>query len=142
MQYDKIGKRMNNDWELILSDATKSSVLIEMICRNTGKAYKWNDSRGIELFDDKAHYWSILAEYPTHHPKIPPGLEDEFVRTVRAARDAVDKGYHCALSREQIDKVLDRYKELKDLQAAGQNAIPALMWLMGVIMPLDYGGST
>jgi hypothetical protein len=142
MQYDRLGKQMNNDWELILSDATKSSVLIEMISRNTGKACKWTDSRGLELFESKAHYWSILAEYPSHHPRLPPGTEDEFVRTVRGARDAIDSGHHCTLSREQVDKVLDRYQELKDLQAAGQNANPALMWLMGIVMPLEYVSST
>ena len=31
-------ERMNNDWVLILSDVTKSSVVIKMVCRETGKA--------------------------------------------------------------------------------------------------------
>lgn len=100
MEYDPIGRTLGDDWELILSDVTESSVVIEVISRNAGRAYKWTDDRGLfvhiliifgancsrvtglQLRKDKAHYWSHLAEYPSHHLELPPGVEAEFVKRI------------------------------------------------------------
>ena len=46
MEYDPMGRTLGDDWELILSDLTESSVVIEVISRNAGKAYKWSDNKG------------------------------------------------------------------------------------------------
>ncbi|KAF8632818.1 hypothetical protein AX15_001678 [Amanita polypyramis BW_CC] len=137
MIYDPIGQKLGNDCELILSDVTESSVIIEMISRNAGLAYKWSDDTGVQLWEDKAHYWSLLAEYPSHHKELPPGVEAEFMKRIIFAKGAVDRGLGCPLTSSQIDQVIARYQEYKALQAQGQNMIPMLIWLMGVIMPLE-----
>ncbi|KAK2459952.1 hypothetical protein APHAL10511_008037 [Amanita phalloides] len=129
MMYDPIGRKLGNDCELILSDVTGSSVMIEVISRNSGRAYKWSDEAGLQLWEDKAHYWSLLAEYPSHHEGLPPGVEDEFVKRVFAVKAAVEGGQSCPLTCQQIDQVIARYKEYK-------NSIPMLTWLIGIILPL------
>jgi hypothetical protein len=102
MEYDPIGRTLGDDWELMLSDVTETSVVIEVISRNAGRAYKWSDDRGLlsifsslpelidnhsrltglQLREDNAHYWSHLAEYPSHHLELPPGIEAEFVKKI------------------------------------------------------------
>ena len=100
MKYDPMGQTLADDWELILSDVTEESVVIEVISRNAGQAYKWSDDKGafvisggspelisfpaagLQLWEDNAHYWSILAEYPSHHLEIPPAIEAEFLKQV------------------------------------------------------------
>ncbi|KAF8338457.1 hypothetical protein F5887DRAFT_514281 [Amanita rubescens] len=138
MEYDPIGRTLGDDWELMLSDVTETSVVIEVISRNAGRAYKWSDDRGLQLREDKAHYWSHLAEYPSHHLELPPGVEAEFVKKIYSAKTAVKKGCRCPLTAEQIDQVIARYQEYHTTQMQGQNVIPMLTWLMGVVMPLEY----
>ncbi|KAF8722343.1 hypothetical protein AX14_009875 [Amanita brunnescens Koide BX004] len=138
MEYDPMGRRLGDDWELILSDLTESSVVIEVISRNAGKAYKWSDNKGLQLWEDEAHYWSLLAEYPSHHLELPPGIEAEFVNRIFSAKTAVEKGCkYCPLTVAQIDQVIARYDEYQTLQKQGQNVTPMLTWLMGVVMPLN-----
>ncbi|KAM6496414.1 hypothetical protein JOM56_009120 [Amanita muscaria] len=137
MAYDRIGKKLGDDWELVLSDVSETSVMIEVISRNAGKAYRWSDQRGLEMWESKAHYWSLLSEYPSHHPDLPQGVEAEFVKRIHYAKAAVEQGRSCPLTRDQIEQVITRYQELKALQAKGQNVTPTLTWLMGVVMPLD-----
>ena len=37
---------------------------------------------GLQLWEDKVHFWSLLAEYPSHHTELPPGAEAEFIRRI------------------------------------------------------------
>lgn len=51
MKYDPMGQTLADDWELILSNVTEESVIIEVISRNAGQAYRWSDERGVCLCD-------------------------------------------------------------------------------------------
>ena len=62
MEYDPIGRTLGDDWELMLSDVTESSVVIEVISRNAGRAYKWSDDRG--------SFIHILTIAGTNHSRV------------------------------------------------------------------------
>ncbi|KAF8635364.1 hypothetical protein AX17_003933 [Amanita inopinata Kibby_2008] len=156
MEYDPVGKQLGDDWELILSDATESSVMIEMISRSTGIAYRWCDEAGLRPWQGREHFWSILAAYPSHRLELPPGVESEFIHTLSSAKAAIKNGVVFPLSAEQINGVISQYEQLKGvfdffssdgmdrfdgsriaLQAEGRNVMPMLTWLMGSVMPLE-----
>ncbi|PFH46561.1 hypothetical protein AMATHDRAFT_7657 [Amanita thiersii Skay4041] len=138
IEHDPLAKQLGDNWELILSDVTDTSMIIEMISRSNKAAYNWTENRGLERWEGQEHFWSLLAEYPSHHQELPHGVEDEFVRSIYEAKEAIQTSSAVfPLTGEQIDHVITRYHQLKDLQAEGMEAIPTLTWLMGAVMPLN-----
>ncbi|PFH48987.1 hypothetical protein AMATHDRAFT_148627, partial [Amanita thiersii Skay4041] len=134
---DPLKEQLGEDWELFLSDVTDTTVIIEMISRTNKTAFKWSEDRGLERWQGKEHFWSLLAEYPSHHCELPPGVEHEFIRTIYTRKAIQTTGAVFPLTFEQIDHALTRYHQLKDLQTRGVDVIPTLTWLMGAVMPLN-----
>lgn len=130
-------KKIADDWELTLSDVTDSVAVIGMYSRALGVAYDWTEKKGLEIKTSPEYFWSHVAEYPSHHDELPPGAEAAFAAALRNAKMALADGAIFPFSAAQIDQMMERYQHLKALQAQGRNVVPALGWLIGVVMPLD-----
>jgi len=95
----------------------------------------------LTIKNSSEHFWSHVAEYPSHHSELPPNTETAFIDTLTKARESISQGVLFPFSEQQIDQIFERYRHLKELQAQGRNVVPALGWLMGVVMPLDPVGT-
>ncbi|TFK33186.1 hypothetical protein BDQ12DRAFT_727990 [Crucibulum laeve] len=133
--------RLPRDWELTLCDVSESGAVIGMHSRSAGASYDWSEETGL-VIKSKEHFWTHLAEYPSHHADLPPNTEAEFVHALNNAKSSIMSGAVFPFSERQIDQVIGRYQHLKGLQARGRNTTPALAWLMGAVMPLDIVGRT
>ncbi|KAF9004279.1 hypothetical protein BDQ17DRAFT_1390274 [Cyathus striatus] len=134
-------RRLPPDWELTVSDVSEDTSVIGMYSRMAGAAFEYTEERGL-VIKSKEHFWSHVAEFPSHHVELPPNTEQEFVRSLNNAKAAVANGIIFPFSARQIEQVIGRYQYLKSLQARGSNVTPALAWLMGAVMPMDAVGKT
>ncbi|KAG6896015.1 hypothetical protein C0992_010884 [Termitomyces sp. T32_za158] len=125
------------DWELVLSDVTEEVAVIGMFSRTLGLEYEWTEELGLQVKDSPEYFWSHVAEYPSHHPELPPNTEAAFTQAIRSARVALTEGAVFPFSESQINQIIARYEDLKALQSQGKMVVPALGWLMGAVMPLD-----
>ncbi|PPR06109.1 hypothetical protein CVT26_005336 [Gymnopilus dilepis] len=107
-----------------------------MYSRAAGQAYTWTEGQGLAP-KSREHFWSHVAEYPCHHPDLPPGTEAEFVEALRHARETITNGAVFPFNELQISQIIARYQDLTDRRSQGSNVTPDLAWLMGMIMPLD-----
>ncbi|KAF8805992.1 hypothetical protein BYT27DRAFT_7191287 [Phlegmacium glaucopus] len=129
-----------SDHELVVSDVSETAAVLRMYSRFTGAAYEWTEERGL-IVKSKEHFWSHVAEYPTHHALLPPNTEREFVESLSNAKADIQNGVVFAFSERQIDQIIARYDNLAALRVEGRNTTPALAWLMGAVMPLDAVGN-
>ncbi|KAG5716927.1 hypothetical protein E4T56_gene8673 [Termitomyces sp. T112] len=113
-----------------------------MFSRSLGLEYEWTEERGLQVKNSPEYFWSHVAEYPSHHPELPPNTEAAFTRALANARIALTEGAIFPFSEFQINQIIARYENLKALQSQGKNVIPSLGWLMGAVMPLDAVGRT
>ncbi|KIK00550.1 hypothetical protein K443DRAFT_7597 [Laccaria amethystina LaAM-08-1] len=128
--------QLPSDWEMTVADVSDSASVIRMYSREAKAAYLWNEEQGLQL-RSKEHFWSLIAEFPSHHNTLPPNAEQEFSSALIAAKTSLAQGNVFPFSERQIDQIIARYESLKAQRANGINTIPALTWLMGVVMPLD-----
>lgn len=141
LQDDSSISNLPDDWELTLSDVTDSSAVIGMHSRKMGLSYEWAEDKGLEIMNPE-HFWSHVAEYPSHHEDLPPNTEAAFIKALTDAKMSLDNGSTLPFTTSQIDQMIQRYQVLKALQAEGKAVVPALAWLMGVVMPLEaYEGA-
>ncbi|KAF9463696.1 hypothetical protein BDZ94DRAFT_1235976 [Collybia nuda] len=133
--------KLADDWEMTLSDVSETAAVIRMYSRRLGESYVWTEERGLE-FRSPEHFWSHVAEYPSHHDDLPPNTEGAFVQSLMKAKQLITQGEIFPFSATQIDQVIKRYEQLKGLQSEGRNVVPALAWLMGAVMPLDACGKS
>ena len=97
------------DYELVVSDVSDTAAVLRMYSRMAGAAYDWTEERGLVFFSflfcldkhihkrsfpaaglvikTKEHFWSHVAEYPTHHSHLPPNTEREFVESISNGED-------------------------------------------------------
>lgn len=128
--------RLPPDWELTISDISESTAVIGMYSRQAGRAYEWREHEGRLAIKERQHFWSFVAEYPSHYPSLPPGTEEEFVAVVTQAKFRLRNGEVFPFTEQQIDQITTLYTRLKR-----RHNIPALGWLLGVVMPLESIGS-
>ena len=90
--------QLPSDWEMVVADVSDSAAVIRMYSREAKAAYLWNEERG-EIINPffyfyfyfsltcncsglhlrtKEHFWSLIAEFPSHHNTLPPNAEQEF----------------------------------------------------------------
>jgi len=129
-----------SDYELVVSDVSETAAVLRMYSRMAGAAYDWTEDRGL-VMKSKEHFWSHVAEYPTHHSHLPPDTEREFVESISNAKADIQGGVVFAFSERQIDQIIARYQYLTALRSQGRNTTPSLGWLMGAVMPLSAVGN-
>lgn len=79
------------------------------------------------------HFWSHVAEYPSHHEDLPPNTEAAFIKALTdgmsilgleiavielrnisiAAKMSLDNGSTLPFTTSQIDQMIQRYQVLK-----------------------------
>ncbi|KIM38738.1 hypothetical protein M413DRAFT_75683 [Hebeloma cylindrosporum] len=128
------------DYELVISDVSEEAATIRMYSRSAGQAYEWTEERGLTV-KGKEHFWSFVAEYPSHHQELPPHTEDEFVQALNNATQAITSGTVFPFSERQISQIVARYQSLRELRSRGRNVTASLAWLIGAVMPLDAVGT-
>ncbi|KAF8887249.1 hypothetical protein CPB84DRAFT_1816638 [Gymnopilus junonius] len=131
--------RLPSDYELVISDISDTAAVIRMYSRAAGEAYTWTEEQGL-IRKTTEHFWSYVAEYPSHHENLPPNTEEEFVQSLSNARQAVISGAVFPFSERQIEQIIARYNYLTGLRSQGRNSTPSLAWLVGAVMPLDAVG--
>lgn len=131
--------RVPADYELVVSDVSDTAAVIQMYSRDAGAAYSWTEERGLTV-KSREHFWSHVAEYPSHHADLPPNTEREFVQSLNSAKQAIASGAVFPFSERQIDQIIARYQYLTGLRTQGRNVTPSLAWLAGAVMPLDAVG--
>ncbi|KDR84419.1 hypothetical protein GALMADRAFT_206051 [Galerina marginata CBS 339.88] len=131
--------RLPTDYELVVSDVSDTAAVIRMYSRVAGAAYTWTEERGLAM-KSREHFWSHVAEYPSHHPDLPPNTEGEFVQSLNNAKLAIASGAVFPFSERQIDQIIARYQYLTAQRTQGRNVTPSLAWLAGAVMPLDAVG--
>jgi len=124
------------DYELVISEVSDEAATIKMYSRTAGQAYEWTEEGGLTV-KGKEHFWSFVAEFPSHHQELPPNTEDEFVRAINNATQAINNGTVFPFTARQISQIISRYQSLSDLRSTGRNVTPSLAWLIGAVMPLD-----
>jgi len=129
---DPAAARLPPDLEITVRDATDSSAVIGLCSREVKQAFEWNERAGRIAVRPKQHYWAHVAEYPSHHPRLPPGAEHEFVAAVREAKIQMRDGEAFPFTEQQLDQILALYERHRS-----RNNVPALGWLIGVVMPLE-----
>ena len=95
-----------SDYELVVSDVSETAAVLRMYSRSAGAAYDWREERGVcvcvrgDFFflkteviscvvfpglamKSKEHFWSYVAEYPSHHSQLPFNTETEFIEAIR-----------------------------------------------------------
>ena len=88
-----------SDYEPVVSDVSETAAVRRMHSRVAGAAYDWAEERGLGFFSSlffnlnklirtvvpsltglvvksKEHFWSHVAEYPTHHSHLPPNAKN------------------------------------------------------------------
>ncbi|KAG6848942.1 hypothetical protein H0H93_012584 [Arthromyces matolae] len=127
-----------NDLEFVVSDATEDAAVINMYSRQLNIAYDSNyiEEKGLQIKTPE-HFWSHVAEYPSHHPELPPHTEAKFIRALESAKAAIPQGATFPFSEAQIDWVKAKYDRLKARQMEGRPRVDILGWLIGIVMPLD-----
>lgn len=129
-----------DDYELVVSDVSETAAVLRMYSRSAGAAYDWTEERGL-VMKSKEHFWSHVAEYPTHHSYLPPNTEREFVESLNNAKTDIQCGVVFAFTEREIDQIIARYDHLTGLRLRGRNTTASLGWLMGAVMPLDAVGN-
>ncbi|KAF8165935.1 hypothetical protein B0H34DRAFT_691034 [Crassisporium funariophilum] len=124
------------DYELVISDVTENAAVVRMYSRTATAAYEWMEDRGL-FVKSREHFWSHVAEYPSHHAQLPPNTEVEFVQALNNAKTAILSGAVFPFSEDQIDQIIARYQYLTDLRSQGRSSTASLAWLIGAVMPLD-----
>jgi len=100
-----------SDYELVVSDVSDTAAVLRMYSRVAGAAYDWTEERGL-VMKSKEHFWSHVAEYPTHHSHLPPNAEREFVESLNNAKANIQSGVGFAFTEDQIDQIIVRYQYL------------------------------
>lgn len=128
--------RLPPDLEICISDISDQTAVIGMYSRQAGRAYEWNERQGRLLVKESQHFWAFVAEYPSHFPTLPPGAEAQFIAAITQAKARLAQGETFPFTELQIDQITALYTRLKR-----RNNVPALGWLLGVVMPLESIGS-
>ncbi|KAJ3512036.1 hypothetical protein NLJ89_g3751 [Agrocybe chaxingu] len=136
---DPGSSRLPSDYELVISDVSDTAATIRMYSRSATEAYTWTEENGL-VTKSREHFWSHVAEYPSHHPQLPPNTEAEFARALENAKQAIADGAVFPFTERQIDQIIARYQNLTALRSQGRSTTPSLAWLIGAVMPLDAVG--
>ncbi|TFK29034.1 hypothetical protein FA15DRAFT_753086 [Coprinopsis marcescibilis] len=133
---DPNSENLPDDIEMTISDVSDSAAIIGMFSRRAMRAYQWNERAGKLVVGHQQHFWTHVAEYPSHQRRLPPNAEQEFVSAVQHAKIRLRSGEIFPFTEHQIDQIIALYERHKS-----RNNIPGLGWLIGVVMPLDSVGS-
>ncbi|KAG2012996.1 hypothetical protein CC2G_009939 [Coprinopsis cinerea AmutBmut pab1-1] len=125
-------QRLPDDLEMTIYDVNDATAIIGLYSRRARQAYEWNERAGRIVVRPKQHFWSHVAEYPSHHRHLPPGAEEEFVTAVHQAQIRLRNGEAFPFTEQQLDQIKALYERHK-----ARDNIPALGWLIGVVMPLE-----
>ncbi|KAF4619731.1 hypothetical protein D9613_004717 [Agrocybe pediades] len=104
-------RRLPPDYELVISDVSDTVAVIRMYSRTAGEAYEWTEERGL-IVKSRPHFWSYVAEFPSHHPTLPPNAEAEFSQALTDAKQAIIHGTIFPFSERQIDLIIARYRHI------------------------------
>jgi len=112
-----------SDYELVVSDVSETAAVLRMYSRSAGVAYDWREERGLAR-KSKEHFWSYVAEYPSHHSQLPLNTETEFIEAINNAKVDIQSGVVFAFSEHQIDQIIARYQYL-----TGKKRYDGFSWL-------------
>ncbi|PPQ65738.1 hypothetical protein CVT24_011771 [Panaeolus cyanescens] len=136
---DSTAQNLPEDYEMIIMEANDETAMIQMLSREQGVAFEWTEDGGL-MMESSLSYWSLIAEYPSHFPILPPRIEDEFLSSLQNARLSIATGTRFVYTELEIDRIYARYQYLNDLRSQGRNSTPSIAWLIGSVMPLDELG--
>ncbi|KAF9535143.1 hypothetical protein CPB83DRAFT_755201, partial [Crepidotus variabilis] len=123
------------DYELVITDTSEIAATIRIYSRSAGQAYLWTEENGRYMIKVQ-HFWTFVAEFPSHHLDLPPNAEREFAHALETAKTAIASGGVFPFTSSEIDQIVARFETLKALRSEGQNTTPPLAWLIGMVMPL------